>query len=86
MMFRQLMFLLFCGLGIACMPAVTQAAAPVEGKDYSVLKAPVADAPAVVEFSPFTVHPARLSAAVFCQSGRGQNPAVRGEGGEVSRQ
>ncbi|MEB7364939.1 DsbA family protein [Escherichia coli] len=65
MMFRQLMFLLFCGLGIACMPAVTQAAAPVEGKDYSVLKAPVADAPAVVEFFSFYCPPCAAFSSRF---------------------
>lgn len=64
-MFRQLMFLLFCGLGIACMPAVTQAAAPVEGKDYSVLKAPVADAPAVVEFFSFYCPPCAAFSSRF---------------------
>lgn len=55
-MLRQLMFLLFCGVGIACMPALTQAA-PVEGKNYSVLKTPVKDAPAVVEFFSFYCPP-----------------------------
>lgn len=65
MMFRQLMFLLFCGLGIACMPAVTQAAAPVEGKDYSVLKTPVADAPAVVEFFSFYCPPCAAFSSRF---------------------
>ncbi|EPB1914624.1 hypothetical protein ACRBVS_004582 [Escherichia coli] len=69
MMFRQLMFLLFCGVSIACMPVMTRAAAPVEGKDYTVLKTPVADAPAVVEFYPFTVHPARLSATGILSAG-----------------
>ncbi|HAW4229600.1 TPA: thioredoxin domain-containing protein [Escherichia coli] len=59
------MFLLFCGLGIACMPAVTQAAAPVEGKDYSVLKAPVADAPAVVEFFSFYCPPCAAFSSRF---------------------
>ncbi|HII2087079.1 TPA: DsbA family protein [Escherichia coli] len=56
MMFRQLVFLLFCGLGIACMPQ-SRAATPAEGKDYSVLKTPVADAPAVVEFFSFYCPP-----------------------------
>lgn len=65
MMFRQLMFLLFCGLVIACMPAMTQAAAPVEGKDYSVLKAPVADAPAVVEFFSFYCPPCAAFSSRF---------------------
>lgn len=55
-MFGQLIFLLFCGMGIACMPQ-TRAAVPVEGKDYSVLKKPVADAPAVVEFFSFYCPP-----------------------------
>lgn len=57
MMFRQLMFLLFCGVSIACMPVMTRAAAPVEGKGYTVLKTPVADAPAVVEFFSFYCPP-----------------------------
>ncbi|ECN1504081.1 thioredoxin domain-containing protein [Salmonella enterica subsp. enterica serovar Newport] len=54
-MFRQLMFLLFCGLSIASMPS--QAAEPVEGKDYTVLKTPVKDAPTVVEFFSFYCPP-----------------------------
>lgn len=54
-MFRQFIFLLFCGLGIASMPA--QASEPVEGKDYTVLKTPVKDAPAVVEFFSFYCPP-----------------------------
>ncbi|HAW2707026.1 TPA: thioredoxin domain-containing protein [Escherichia coli] len=54
-MFRQLIFLLFCGLSIASMPA--QAAEPVEGKDYTVLKTPVKEAPAVVEFFSFYCPP-----------------------------
>ncbi len=57
MMFRQLIFLLFWGLGIACMPSMIQAASPVEGNNYSVLKTPVADAPAVVEFFSFYCPP-----------------------------
>lgn len=56
-MFRQLAFLLFCGVSIACMPVMTKAAPPVEGKDYTVLKTPVADAPAVVEFFSFYCPP-----------------------------
>lgn len=64
-MFRQLMFLLFCGLGIACMPAVTQAAGPVEGKDYTVLKVPVKDAPAVVEFFSFYCPPCAAFSSRF---------------------
>ncbi|WP_157709428.1 DsbA family protein [Escherichia coli] len=56
-MFRQLMFLLFCGLGIACMPAVALTASLAEEKDYSVLKTPVKDAPAVVEFFSFYCPP-----------------------------
>ncbi|MEC9680606.1 protein disulfide oxidoreductase DsbA, partial [Escherichia marmotae] len=47
------------------MPAVTQAAAPVEGKDYSVLKAPVADAPAVVEFFSFYCPPCAAFSSRF---------------------
>lgn len=50
------MFLLFCGLSIACLPQ-TRAAVPAEGKDYTTLKAPVADAPAVVEFFSFYCPP-----------------------------
>lgn len=57
MMFRQLIFLLFCGLGIASMPVQTWAALPVEGKEYTVLKTQVADAPAVVEFFSFYCPP-----------------------------
>ncbi|HEI3800168.1 TPA: DsbA family protein [Escherichia coli] len=54
-MFRRLMFLLFCGLSIASMPA--QAAEPVKGKAYTELKMPVKDAPAVVEFFSFYCPP-----------------------------
>ncbi|HBE6203153.1 TPA: DsbA family protein [Escherichia coli] len=56
-MFRQLMLLLFCGLGIACMSVQSRAAAPVEGRGYSVVETPVADAPAVVEFFSFYCPP-----------------------------
>ncbi len=56
-MFKQLMFLLFCGLSIASLPVQTQAADPVEGRDYTVLKTPVKDAPAVVEFFSFYCPP-----------------------------
>ncbi|MBH5326260.1 DsbA family protein [Salmonella enterica] len=65
MVFRQLMFLLFCGPGIVCMPAVTQAATPVEGKDYTVLKTPVKDAPAVVEFFSFYCPPCAAFSSRF---------------------
>ncbi|MDE9782917.1 DsbA family protein [Escherichia marmotae] len=65
MMFRQLMFLLFCGVSIACMPVMTRAAALVEGKDYSVLKTPVADAPAVVEFFSFYCPPCAAFSSRF---------------------
>lgn len=54
-MFKQLIFLLFCGLSMASMS--TQAAEPVEGKNYTVLKTPVKDAPAVVEFFSFYCPP-----------------------------
>lgn len=64
-MFRQFIFLLFCGLSIACMPAMTQAAVPVEGKDYAVLKTPVADAPAVVEFFSFYCPPCAVFSSRF---------------------
>ncbi|WP_454767413.1 DsbA family protein [Escherichia coli] len=56
-MFRQFMFLLFCGLSIVSMPVQAQAADPVEGRDYTVLKTPVKDAPAVVEFFSFYCPP-----------------------------
>ncbi|EEY9726719.1 thioredoxin domain-containing protein [Escherichia coli] len=56
-MFRQLMLLLFCGLSIACMPTITRATVPVEGKDYTVIKTPVKDAPSVVEFFSFYCPP-----------------------------
>lgn len=56
-MFRQLMLLLFCGLSIACMPTITRASVLVEGKDYTVIKTPVKDAPSVVEFFSFYCPP-----------------------------
>ncbi|EFG8849421.1 thioredoxin domain-containing protein [Escherichia coli] len=64
MMFRKLIFLLFCGLGITCMPH-TQAAVPVEGKDYTMLKMPVEDAPAVVEFFSFYCPPCAAFSSRF---------------------
>ncbi|EIW8283553.1 DsbA family protein [Escherichia coli] len=64
MIFRQLVFLLFCGLGIACMPQ-SRAATPAEGKDYSVLKTPVADAPTVVEFFSFYCPPCAAFSSRF---------------------
>ncbi len=64
MIFRQLIFWLFCGLGIACMPQ-TWAASPVEGKDYTVLKTPVEDAPAVVEFFSFYCPPCAAFSSRF---------------------
>lgn len=39
------------------MPATAQAGAPVEGKDYTVLKAPVVNTPTVVEFFSFYCPP-----------------------------
>ncbi|EGO6968466.1 DsbA family protein [Salmonella enterica] len=54
-MFRRFIFLLFCGLSIASVSV--QAAEPVEGKDYTVLKTSVKDAPAVVEFFSFYCPP-----------------------------
>lgn len=64
MMFKQLMFLLFCGLGIVCMPQA-RAADPVEGKDFTVLKTPVEDAPAVVEFFSFYCPPCAVFSSRF---------------------
>ncbi|EBX0312424.1 protein disulfide oxidoreductase DsbA [Salmonella enterica subsp. enterica serovar Muenchen] len=65
MMFRQLMSLLFCGGVIACMSAMTQAASLEEGKDYTVLKTPVADAPTVVEFFSFYCPPCAAFSSRF---------------------
>ncbi|EIM8776672.1 DsbA family protein [Salmonella enterica] len=56
-MFKQFMFLLFCGLSIVSLSVQTQAADPVEGRDYTILKTPVKDAPAVVEFFSFYCPP-----------------------------
>ncbi|WP_137652043.1 DsbA family protein [Escherichia albertii] len=56
-MFKQLMHLLFCGLSVTCMPVMTLAALPVEGKDYTVMKTSVKDAPSVVEFFSFYCPP-----------------------------
>ncbi|MDO3872085.1 DsbA family protein [Salmonella enterica] len=64
-MLRQFMFLLFCGLSVASMPAQTLAAEPMDGKDYTVLKEPVKDAPAVVEFFSFYCPPCAAFAGRF---------------------
>ncbi|MCZ8781127.1 DsbA family protein [Escherichia albertii] len=57
--------LLFCGLGIACMPKIPLAAVPKEGKDYTVLKASVAGAPSVVEFFSFYCPPCAAFSSQF---------------------
>lgn len=63
-MIRQFIFLLLCGLSIASMQS--QAAEPVEGKDYTLLKKTVNDAPAVVEFFSFYCPPcAAFSGQLF---------------------
>lgn len=56
-MIRKIMFLLFCELSVACMPTQIQAAGLQEGKAYTVLEAPIKDAPAVVEFFSFYCPP-----------------------------
>ncbi|HCZ4708630.1 TPA: DsbA family protein [Salmonella enterica subsp. enterica serovar Saintpaul str. CFSAN004144] len=62
-MFRQFIFLLLCGLSIAS--RLAQAAEPVEGKDYTVLKTPVKNAPEVVEFFSFYCPPCAVFSGRF---------------------
>ncbi|HBE6106725.1 TPA: DsbA family protein [Escherichia coli] len=79
MKFRQLMFLLFCGVSIACISTMTQATELVEGKEYTVLKVPVANAPMVVEFFSFYCPPCAMFNSRFFVSQAVDNILPHGE-------